>query len=129
MGRVTHVGLPIGKGQFQSLHLHVDGLGAVMPHGAQVVTLQDIQRLQQGNTLGPGAVGVQLVPPVGRGERFLQRRGILGEVFVCVQPAEVLQGLYHAAGDIALVKHIAGGLQGGGPVPGPASGPAAPPRP
>ena len=77
-----------------------------MAQGGQIEPFQDIQRLQQGDSLGPGTVGEYLVATVGCRNGFFQRRLILGEVFIGVQPAQFLQGFHHSTGQVAPVENV-----------------------
>ena len=112
-GRVAHVALPVGEGQLQGLHLQVNGLGTVVAEGRHIESFQDGQGLQQADALGPGTVGEDLAAPIGDGNGFLHGRLVLGKVGQVIQSTQVLQGLDHAAGHVALVVNVAGRLDTG----------------
>ena len=103
-------------GEFQGLVHGVDIVGRVQPHRFQVVAFEDVEGHEHHRALIPGPGLVDLEAVKQRRYRGLDGAVVVGEILVGEHATLGAVGLDDATRDVALVKGIAPGANGGAAV-------------
>ena len=88
------------------LGLHVNRCGGLEAHRAQVEMLQDIQHLQRRESLGIGAHGIDIHPPIRSQQRFDPFGTLLAQVLAAQPSTDALEIGVDGLGNGTVVKHI-----------------------
>ena len=91
---------------------------AVVPHGFQIVVLEDVECLQQHRALAVERLLEYLVAAIGCRDRLFDTRKKFSEVFDRIWRAIVVEEFDHLLSDIAFVKPIAGSNDAANPAAG-----------
>ncbi len=110
---VPVVEVAVGKGKVHGLVQRVDITCAVVAHGLQVETLQQVQCLQQGGPLGPGGELVDVDAAVVHAHRLFKDDLPVGEVFGGDEAARGTVAAHDFGGKVAAVETLIGGHDGG----------------
>ena len=86
----------------------MDVAGRVVPHGADVQPLQDVERLEQDRALDPGGQLVDVDALVGGADGLLEVDLPVGEIGEGVQTSLFLRAAHEFLGDVAAVEAVVG---------------------